>query len=127
MQTSEKLWRQSPTTSFPILRPPVVAGNQRGFIKGRNMADNVIECEGAAFAYTQLHVRTLAGILLGFAQASPSLAHVWMWAVVDTLDVNDKLKYLIHALYIELCTTILYDNLELNIIDRSRHQAGMPA
>lgn len=60
----------------------VVVGNQRGFIKGRKMADIVIEFEGAAYGSSQLHERTPVGILLDIAQEFPSLARAWMWAII---------------------------------------------
>lgn len=78
------------------------------------MTDNIIEFEGAAYAFSQLYGVTLAGILLDFSQAFPSLAHAWMWAVISSLGVCDEMQNLPHALYDSLVTTVLYNNTELN-------------
>lgn len=73
------------------------------------MADNAIEFEGAANAYSQLHERNLAGILPGFAQAFPSLAHAWMWADIVWLEVCEDLQNLIQPLCSYLTTVAYFD------------------
>lgn len=113
MQTSGEIIATVANEELSEVASRIVAGDHRGFIKGRNMADNIIEFEGSADAYSQLHLRTSAGMLLDFVQALPSLAHAWMWAGIAKLPVNPKLQNLLHSLYTELTTIMFYDNLEL--------------
>lgn len=77
------------------------------------MADNIIEFERAAYVWSQLHGRTAAGILFGFAQAFPSLAHARMWAVIARWGVCDSLLHLLHSLCTDLTTSTFYDNTEV--------------
>lgn len=83
-------------------------------MEGRNIADNVLEMEGSLYEYTQLLDALPAIILFDFAQAFPSLAHVWIWRVLHTLGVNPKLICLVQALYCDLHTAVFHNGRRLN-------------
>lgn len=117
MQTSTKVTATLANQELTMIADKVVAGNQRGFIPQRVMSGNIIQFEGAAFAYSQLWGVTPAGILLDFAQAFPSLADQWLWAVISALGVRMEMHNMLHALYLDLVTIVFFNNNELNSIN----------
>lgn len=54
MRTSFKMIATIANQELTLIADKVVAGNQRGFIPHRVMSDNILQFEGAAFAYSQL-------------------------------------------------------------------------
>lgn len=54
MQTSAKLLATVANEELSDVASRVVAGDQHGFTKGRNMEDNVIAFEGSTYAYSHL-------------------------------------------------------------------------
>lgn len=60
-----------------IVESSVVAP-QRGFVRNRSIADNVLEFVGKLHVLSQW-VWDPAGLLLGFQAAFPSIGHGWLW------------------------------------------------
>lgn len=85
-------------------------------VVGRQMADNIIEVEGALYEFPQLADALPAIILLGSAQAFPSLACVWLLSVLRTLGINEDLLNVMTALDTVLYSTIYRGGRELSDI-----------
>lgn len=60
-----------------------VAEPQRGFVAGRRIEDSTLGFDGACAEASLLPDYAAAVLLLDFAQAFPSLAHRWMFRVLE--------------------------------------------
>mgnify|MGYP000494421881 CR=1 FL=1 len=56
-----------------------VAEQQRGFVVGRHIEDNLFQLEASALAMGATNRRIAAGIFFYFCTAVPSLAHCWIF------------------------------------------------
>jgi hypothetical protein len=56
-----------------------VAAQQRGFVAGRHIEDNLFQLEASAIALGASNHRTAAAIFFDFTTAFPALAHAWMF------------------------------------------------
>jgi endonuclease/exonuclease/phosphatase family metal-dependent hydrolase len=84
-----------------------VAGEQRGFVKGRNLVSNIIETESHAMHISK-HYRDESGIILfDFVSAFPSLSHDFIFAALHRLGVPPWMLRAIHALYTDCTGTIM--------------------
>lgn len=117
MQTSAKIIAAIGNAELADIAQRTVSCQQRGFVPGRQLADNVISVEGGLFEFTQLHNCLPAVILLDFAQAFPSLSHTWLFAVLEEIGINPYLRNLILALYNNLVTTVYFGGCELDGIN----------
>ena len=77
----------------------VVSPQQRGFVSGRAAHDNIIELEAAMLSASSTSVRSAAAVFFDFANAFPSIAHVWIFAVLERLGVPDRVIRFVRALY----------------------------
>lgn len=59
-----------------------VMPQQRDFIAGRVLGDNLYEVEAAMVAYSCMRQRSLATVFFDFRTAIPSLAHRWLMMVL---------------------------------------------
>lgn len=114
MQTSAKVVASVANLELSTIAKTTVAGEQRGFIEGRNITDNVLEIEGSLFEFSQLLDALPAIILYDFAQAFPSLAHRWIWLVLEALDVHPRLRALVRCLYTDLQTSVFHAGRRMN-------------
>lgn len=108
MQTSAKLIAYVINEHLGQLAEHTVCGQQRGFIRNKDIADNIIELEGYMVTYSQAAGRCAVGLLLDFANAFPSLDHNFMWRVFETMGLPIEMLRVIKLLYDELFTEILY-------------------
>lgn len=84
MQTSLKLIATVCNRALACVAKRTVCGEQRGFVVDRVMGDNLVEVEGA-MQELSITGRTPACSLLDFMQAFPSLAHAWMFRVLQVM------------------------------------------
>lgn len=86
MQTAAKLMAATANDELATIADRTACAPQWGFVRGRQLADNVIVVEGGLEEFSQLVDSLLAIILLDFAQAFPPLSHCWMFAVLSALE-----------------------------------------
>lgn len=108
MQTRAKLIAYVVNEPLGQFSEQTVCGQQRGFVRHRDIADNVIELEGYMATSSQAAGRCAVGLLLDFANAFPSLDHGFMWAVLEAMGLPDEMLQVIKLLYHELYAEILY-------------------
>lgn len=108
MQTAAKLLAYVANEHLASIAEKTVCGQQRGFVRNRHISDNIVELEGALATFSQAAGRSAAGLLLDFANAFLSLAHDFMWRVLEGLHINPKVIRLVRLLYRQLVTNILY-------------------
>ena len=77
---------------------PWVSSNQRGFIKGRSMLQNIIEIDEAAMRISLRHPHG-ALVLFDFEAAFPSLAHSYLWEALNALGLPGPLINAIKCFY----------------------------
>lgn len=114
MQTSAKLIAGVVNLELSDIAKRTIVDEQRGFVEGRTIGDNVIEMEGALYEYSQLCDSMAAIVLLDFAQAFPSLSHRWMLRVLRTMGINEALLATIEALYDDLITYVFHNGRKLH-------------
>lgn len=114
MQTSANLVAGVVNMEMSDIAKRTVAGEQRGFVGGRTIGDNVIDMEGALYEYSQLCDSMAAIVLLDFAQAFPSLAHRWIRRVLKVMGLNTALLATIEALYTDLVTYVFHNGRKLH-------------
>lgn len=83
MQTSAKVIAATAHAGRSSVAHRTVCHQQRGFVLGRQLVDNVIEVAGELVEFAQLQDCLPAIVLLDFAQASPTLAHRWIFVVLQ--------------------------------------------
>jgi exonuclease III len=76
-----------------------VAEQQRGFVAGRHIEDNLFQLEASAIALGSTNHKTAAAIFFDFTTAFPALAHAWIFFVLRTMGVPDYILNTILKLY----------------------------
>ena len=72
---------------------------QRGFIKGRNMLQNIIGLNSFAAMMARNPQSCPAIILLDLAAAFPSLARAFIWITLEAIGIPNFVIRAIHSLY----------------------------
>jgi hypothetical protein len=72
---------------------------QRGFLAGRSLIDNVLEIEGYGQSYAIADANDPAILLFDIAAAFPSLAHQWLFVVLQKMRIPRFMIHCIRALY----------------------------
>jgi hypothetical protein len=126
--TVAKLFTKVLNGKLSELASSTVHGNQRGFVRGRRMQDNIIEAESLAIHLCR-HFASVSGIVLfDFASAFPSLGHSFIFAALRRLGVPDYIIMAIRKLYTHCTASILIggcSHVEINI--RAGIKQGCPA
>jgi hypothetical protein len=86
-----------------------VASQQRGFVAGRHIEDNLFSLEAAAISLSATNLKRSATILFDFCTAFPSLAHDWIFLVLSTMRIPEGFVMAIRQLY-AFCHAILLFN-----------------
>jgi exonuclease III len=107
--TDNKLLALALNDRLSALCQITVASQQRGFVAGRHIEDNLFSLEAAAISLSATNLRRSAAILFDFCTAFPSLAHVWIFLVLSTMRIPDGFVTAIRQLY-ELCFAMLLFN-----------------
>jgi endonuclease/exonuclease/phosphatase family metal-dependent hydrolase len=94
--------------SLSQLAARTVSARQRGFVRGRNLLDNVIETEAAATHFAQYYGDSSGIALLDLAAAFPSLAHDWIFAVLRKMGVPRFFRRALAKLYRKVDITLLF-------------------
>jgi hypothetical protein len=95
-------------TSLSQLAARTVSARQRGFVRGRNLLDNVVETEAAATHFAQYYGDSSGIALLDLAAAFPSLAHSWIFAVLRQMGVPRFFRRALAKLYRKVDITLLF-------------------
>ena len=105
----------------------VVSPNQRGFVKGRRVEECVLELESGAVCASTVGAK-LAAVLFDFKVAFPSLAHQWIYLVLERVEVPMKWIKLIKKLYKGcLCSILFAGAVCIVILIESGIKQGCPA
>ncbi len=67
-------------------------------MKGRSMADNILELEGAMVCSSTVSLKA-AAVFFDFANAFPSLAHTWIFLVLHRLGIPQQIIRMVKLLY----------------------------
>jgi endonuclease/exonuclease/phosphatase family metal-dependent hydrolase len=84
-----------------------VHGNQRGFVQGRRMQDNIIEAESLAIHLCKYFASQSGIVMFDFASAFPSLAHSYIFASLRKLGVPQHVLTALRKLYSRCTANIL--------------------
>jgi hypothetical protein len=90
------------------LAAATVLGQQRGFIRGRGLADNLIEIEELMLKAGQFYATHYGTILVDIKAAFPSLSHKWLFTVLRKMDVPARLRVALRELYNNCQSLILF-------------------
>jgi endonuclease/exonuclease/phosphatase family metal-dependent hydrolase len=96
-----------------------VHGNQRGFVRGRRMQDNIIETESLAIHLCKYFAAQSGTILFDFASAFPSIGHSFIFAALQRLGVPNQILTAIRKLYSQCAANILIggcNNIEIQVL-----------
>lgn len=80
-----QLWGLGANQALPKYAVMTVCGQQRGFVPGRSILDDVVELEGSMLEHS-MAVGTLLGGLFLDSSAFPSLAHSWLFKVPRSMN-----------------------------------------
>ena len=106
----------------------VVSPNQRGFVKGRRVEECVLELESGAVCASTVGAKLAAAVLFDFKVAFPSLAHQWIYLVLERVEVPMKWIKLIKNLYTGcLCSILFVGAVCIVILIGSGIKQGCPA
>lgn len=107
MKTTAKVLARQLDIPLSGLAAHSVAIPQRGFIRGKNIDDNLFELEGAFVEYSCMS-RSAAMLLLDFRAAFPSLDREFMVLVLERFGVPITLLRAVRALYHDLVTFVVF-------------------
>jgi hypothetical protein len=126
--TVAKLFAKILNGKLAELACSTVLGNQRGFVRGRRLQDNIIEAESLAIHLCKHFAAESGMILFDFASAFPSLGHSFIFAALRRLGVPDYILTALRKLYTHCTASILIggcNNIEITI--RAGIKQGCPA
>jgi hypothetical protein len=105
-----------------------VIGQQRGFVRGRGMVDNIIETEALALHLCRHFAEESGMVLFDFVSAFPSLSHDFIFAALHQVGVPPDMIRLIHVLYTDCVTSISLGGAEgESFLIRAGIKQGCPA
>jgi hypothetical protein len=93
-----------------------VAEQQRGFVSGRHIEDNIFTLESAALAFSATNVKRAAVILFDFMTAFPSIAHAWIFMVLTTMGIPARFIAAIQKLYLDCFAALSFNGMELDAL-----------
>jgi endonuclease/exonuclease/phosphatase family metal-dependent hydrolase len=103
-----KVLASAMNASLSQMAARTVSPRQRGFVRGRNLLDNVVETEAAAIHFAQYYGDTSGIALLDLVAAFPSLAHSWIFAVLRRMGVPRFFRRALAKLYRMVNIKILF-------------------
>lgn len=108
MQCSAKLTAAAANQALSQWVVRTVCGQQRGFVPGRSILDNIVELEGGMLEHSMAVGTLVGGWLLDFASAFPSVSHAWLFTVLPHMRIPAALLRIIRALYTDFSTTAFF-------------------
>ena len=106
--TDSKIFALVINRNLARLCEKVVSPHQRGFVKGRRIEECVLELESGAVCASTVSARLAATVLFDFKVAFPSLAHQWIYLVLERVGVPMKWIKFIKKLYKGCLCNILF-------------------
>jgi hypothetical protein len=106
--TDNKLIALAINGRLSALCQATVSEQQRGFVAGRHLEDNLFQLEASAIAMSATCTRTAASIFFDFTTAFPALAHAWIFFVLMTMGVPDGILKTIRKLYSQCLAFLLF-------------------
>jgi exonuclease III len=103
-----KIMASALNASLSQMAARTVTSRQRGFVKGRNLLDNILETEAAAIHFAKFYPDTSGIVLLDLLAAFPSLAHSWIFLVLKKMGVPRFFRRALAKLYKKVHITILF-------------------
>jgi hypothetical protein len=97
--TCSKLFANMINEKLTKLAKATVLPQQRGFVRGRSLIDNVLEIEAMALRLAKFFVDHSGLVLFDFKAAFPSLAHSWIFAVLRKMRLPAEIIAMLEALY----------------------------
>ena len=88
----------------------IVSGQQRGFIKGRHIDDNILQLEAAAIVHSLTNIKRAAMVLFDFSAAFPSVSHRWIFKVLEHMQIPSNIIHAIRELYKNSTASICINN-----------------
>jgi len=86
----------------------VVRKQLRGFIKGRQMADNIMEVEAFAIMCSMLASTIPAMAFFDFRAAFPSIQHLWLFYVLAAMGIPGEIIQALQRLYANCKSHIIF-------------------
>ena len=93
---------------FEELAVKWVSKEQRGFVRGRFMHDNIVDVEAQGVAFTSVKVPQVIMFFLDFAAAFPSVAHEFIFMVLTFIGVPSNVINAVRLLYTNNKHNILF-------------------
>jgi hypothetical protein len=94
-----------------------VIEQQRGFVRGRRMSDNLVEIDSLALHLDQNYNTGSGVILFDFASAFPSLSHDYIFAALHRLGVPPMILRALHSLYQRCRASVAIDGCDVIFIE----------
>lgn len=108
MNTSEQLLAMALNRDLVPAASRTEAGPQCGFIQGRRIEDDMLGLDGCFPTYSIYATSRATALLLGLANAFPSLPHAWLFVALIAMNIPTRLLKLIRVLYNNLMTQLDY-------------------
>jgi hypothetical protein len=97
--TDNKLLAALINYKLNLLAATTATPQQRGFVRGRSLVDNVLEVEAMAI-HLHRHYYEKSGVaLFDFSAAFPSLSHKWLFAVLQRMGIPPNICKVLRQLY----------------------------
>lgn len=113
MQIGAKLVAAVADDTLSVLAERIVCPQQRGFVRGGQLLDNVLEFDGAMYEHSQVACTLPRLLLLDFANAFASMAHEWIISVLSWMGCPQAMINVVSGLYHDLRSTIILGGKEL--------------
>jgi hypothetical protein len=126
--TDNKLLAAILNHKLTALASATVTQQQRGFVRGRSLVDNVLEIEALA-VHIHKYYNEKAGIaLFDFSAAFPSLSHKWLFAVLTAMRIPSHIISVLRQLYSHCRMDIVFGGISGYSIDiNAGIKQGCPA
>jgi hypothetical protein len=106
--TDNKLLAALLNDKLSTLAAATVHSQQRGFVRGRSLVDNIMEIEAMAI-HVHKYYREASGIaLFDFTAAFPSLSHKWLFAVLRAMGIPNNILAVLAQLYTGCVMNIVF-------------------
>lgn len=109
MQSSAKLLALRANEALAAIAAQSVTTQQRGFVAGRCIDECVVGLDGAMTAASFTVNSKAMSILFDFANAFPSLTHLWLFKLLRRMRVPGRLVKFIEGMYAGMRTTFEVD------------------
>jgi hypothetical protein len=112
--TDNKLLSLALNDRLAALCQVTVSAQQRGFVAGRHIEDNLFSLEAAEVSLSATNLKRSATILFDFRTAFPSIAHDWIFLVLSAMRVPSGFIQAIRQLYAFCRAMLVFNGAELS-------------